>query len=156
MNLIENIKGKKKNHRHRLATLIEKADKIVLCSGWMKYNGLELLLPSLEKAISKNVEITIYTNQEHTDAKSIKSLADNPSIRHIIIDDEKSRYLHSKIYYFQSNTGFVAIIGSGNITLGGLIKNEELSIEVSGELDSREYVRINKYLKHLESNHVNH
>lgn len=151
MNLIENIKGKKKNHRLRLSTLIEESDKIILCSGWMNHNGLKLLLPALEKAISNNAEITIYTNQDHTDDKSIKSLANIPSIRHIVVDKDENRYLHSKIYYFQSNNGFLAIIGSGNITLGGLVKNEELSIEISGEFDSPEYVRINKYLKHLES-----
>lgn len=127
--------------------MIETSEKIVLCSGWMKYNGLEKLLPSLKKAISQNANIIIYSNSKHTEEKVIHKL-NELQIKHILAPEDK--VLHSKIYYFQSKDKFTALIGSANITLYGLTKSEELSLKISGDCNTDEYHQINAYFQRLD------
>lgn len=153
MKLIINKKNSKKyNHKSKLIELIKNSNKMILCTGWMDYKGLKKLMPSFEKALESNdPTIKIYSNKAHTDAQSIQLLEKVPAIEHIIIDNVESRYLHTKIYYFQFGEKFTAVIGSANITIGGLGRNEELSMEVFGDIDSKEHENIFQYLEHLES-----
>ncbi|GAU08264.1 restriction endonuclease PLD domain-containing protein [Desulfoplanes formicivorans] len=146
MKLLSNLT--KQNHRKRIVELISKSDHIVLCSGWMKRAGLKKILPALENAKQKNnAVITIYSNKKHTDEECIIALND---FRHIVVDDIYSKYLHTKIYYFQAENNFNAIIGSANITHGGLVSNDELSVEISGLIGSKEHQDISSYLEQLE------
>ncbi|MDF1876311.1 NgoFVII family restriction endonuclease [Sulfurimonas sp. SAG-AH-194-L11] len=72
-------------------------------------------------------------------------------MKHILIPKNK-KTLHSKIYYFQSGNQFTSIIGSANVTVGGLIESEELSIEIKGTLQSKALLRnflIHYYQKKL-------
>jgi len=139
----------RKNHRKRINDLILWAESIVICSGWMKQNGLKLLLPNLKKAIEKNVKITFFSNEIHTEIDAIKSLKELKHIKHVLIPKNK-KTLHSKIHYFQKGNVFIAIVGSANITLGGLVKSEELSIEIEGDLNSDEHLQIRNYIDELQ------
>lgn len=146
MKLITNCKAD--NHRKLINNLILSSGKTVICSGWMKFNGLDEILISLDKAIENGAIITIYSNKAHTEEKVINALKERNRIKHIIADD-KHRYLHSKIYHFESSNNFTSIIGSANITSGGLISNEELSVELSGLIGSDEHNKIIDYLDDL-------
>lgn len=148
MNLLTN--QKRKNHNSRLNELIRQSEKIILCSGWIKFYGLEKILSSIKFALSdNNADITIYSNNKHTDDKSINTLKELPLIKHIIVDSNTQKYLHSKIYYFELKDQFIAIIGSGNITHGGLVSNDEISLEVTGKIQENVHKQIKKYLNSL-------
>ena len=146
MKLITNLKSD--NHRKLLNQLILSSNKIVICSGWMKFNGLQKILSSLDKAIENNASITVFSNKEHTEEKAINALKERSHIKHIIADNQH-RYLHSKIFHFENDKNFTSIIGSANITYGGLISNEELSVELSGVIGSNEHNEITQYLETL-------
>jgi HKD family nuclease len=139
---------KKKNHRKLLADLIEKSDRSVLCSGWLNLAGLVHLLPSIDHAIGKGATVVIYSNKRHTDMDAAEELGKRALVRHYIADD-KSRYLHTKLFYFESGEKYTAIVGSANITEGGLIKNEELSIEINGMIGDASQEKIQGYLESL-------
>jgi len=149
MRLITN--SGKKNHRALIAKLILSSDRIIICSGWMKQRGLEKLMPSLIQAMDKNdAEVTFFTNEVHTEQAAIDSLGKIKKIKHTLIPKSK-KTLHSKIHYFQNKDSFTALIGSANITAGGLIESEELSVEIKGEIGSDEHIEIEEYLNSLET-----
>lgn len=149
MRIITNLK-EENNHKTLIERLILSSDKIIICSGWMKQKGLNELLPSLIQAVNVNgAVVKIFTNKVHTQPTATKSLSKIKKIEHILISKNK-KTLHSKIYYFQKEDKFTAIIGSANITKGGLIESEELSVEFKGIINSAEHMEIEKYLNNLE------
>jgi len=98
MRLITNYD--KKNHRALIQKLILSSEKIIICSGWMKKQGLLKLLPSLKETIKKNnASITFFTNEKHTEPEAIELLRGILQINHTLISKNK-KTLHSKIYYF--------------------------------------------------------
>lgn len=148
MKLISNISNK--NHRHRIVELIKSSDKIVLCSGWVDSKGLDKILPALKSASDRQTDIKIYTNKKHTSKESILALSSISGLQHTIVDNEV-KYLHSKIFYFTKGKSYTVIIGSANLTYGGLVRNDELSIETSGEIGSSEHKIIYDHIQALDS-----
>lgn len=106
-------------------------------------------MPNLVKAANNNTDITIYSNKKHTKDDVKNTLSKHENITHIIISQHK-KYLHTKIYYFENEKTYTAIIGSANLTNGGLKKNEELSIELNGDIRSLEHTNIVLYLNELD------
>ena len=144
------LNANKDNHRKILADSIKRSEISVLCSGWLKHAGLKHLLPAIDLALKNGSQITIYSNKKHTDSEAIESIKSRESILHIVVDDS-DKYLHSKIYYFESAGEYKAIIGSANITNGGLISNEELSVNLSGTIGDSQNNQIKKYLARLKT-----
>jgi len=144
------LNAKKDNHRKILSELIKRSEVSVLCSGWLKHAGLEHLLPAIDHALKNKSQITIYSNKKHTDNEAIEALKSRESILHVVVDDS-AKYLHSKIYYFEIASEYKAIIGSANITNGGLISNEELSVNLAGTIGDSQNNQIKKYLTRLKT-----
>ena len=147
MKLITNNTPNK--HVDILNKLIPLSKKIILCTGWIDNAGINKILPHLVKAANSNTEITIYSNKKHTQDDVKNTISKHDNITHIIVSQHK-KYLHSKIYYFEHEKTFTAIIGSANLTSGGLKKNEELSIELNGNIGSLEHTNIIIYLNELD------
>ncbi len=51
-----------RNHLSVVTDLINNADKIVICSGWIKQCGVDLLVEHLAAALGRGTAITIFTN----------------------------------------------------------------------------------------------
>lgn len=147
MRLISNVEQDTQSHLHELKQLLSISERIVICSGWMKATGLSLLLRDIRAAIRRGSQITVYTNQEHTEPSCIKSLLKVAGLKHFNVP--KPIYLHSKIYYGQKGDSYSAIVGSANITRGGLCTNEELSYLVSGKIGDDAHGQLELYLKRL-------
>ncbi|QAY94300.1 hypothetical protein CUN63_29300 [Pseudomonas sp. ACM7] len=113
----------------------------------MKACGLSPLLKHLDNAIARGSRITIYTNHEHTDQDCVESLAGMGGLRHINVP--RPTYLHTKLYYGRSGESYTAILGSANVTSGGLWKNEELSCQVSGRVTDDSHEQLALYLQRL-------
>ena len=148
MTLITNHHEKK--HVDTIKELIPSSKKIILCSGWLDNLGIKKILPHLINASNKNADITIYSNARHTTDDAINTLSEHKHkhIKHIMIKHKK-KYLHTKIYYFETEKTYTAIIGSANLTKGGLVKNEELSIKHQGKLGDEDHAKIVSYLNEL-------
>lgn len=135
----------KDNHKKLFASLISESERSVLCSGWLKYAGLKLLLPSIDSAISQGAQIVVYSNDQHTELEAAAALASRPALQHVIASGAH-RYLHTKLFYFQKGENYTAVIGSANLTEGGLVKNEELSIVVTGTKSDSTHKQFEDYL----------
>lgn len=139
-------------HGELLAALIENARLSVLCSGWIKLSGLDVLRPAIEAALSKGAEIVVYSNRKDTKrgvAGELAKLAARGLTHHII--DHPTRALHTKIYYFESGDRYTVLIGSANITGGGLRSNEELSVHLTGTKGDQLSHQVQSYLDKLAS-----
>jgi phosphatidylserine/phosphatidylglycerophosphate/cardiolipin synthase-like enzyme len=137
-------------HKHLLAELIKKSDLSILCSGWIKLPGLEDLLPAIDSALANGAKIIVYSNLKQTLRGVTEALASRSALTHYIVDDSK-RALHTKIYYFETDEQYTAVIGSANITKGGLSGNEELSVRLAGTKGDQLYHQLQQYLQSLTS-----
>jgi HKD family nuclease len=148
MQLVSN--SSRKNHRAEIVRQILSSNTIILCSGWLKLDGLKLLLPALDRTLRRPVtSIRVYTNAEHTEDEAIKEL-EMRQIEHICVS-KVAFYFHSKFYYFERGSFFTAVVGSANITYGGLVRNEEVSTIHSGAIASPAHLAVKKYLDHLSA-----
>jgi phosphatidylserine/phosphatidylglycerophosphate/cardiolipin synthase-like enzyme len=138
----------KQNHRKQLVDLIGRSEVSVLCSAWLKHDGLVELLPVIDVGLAQNASITIYSNEEHTEEAAEKAIAERAALKHFIIS-KQYKYLHSKLYYFEHGGQFTALIGSANITYGGLVRNEELSVRITGRVGDDQQQKILGYLDEL-------
>jgi len=176
--------SKPNNHDRVINRLILSSEEIILCSGWLKLEGVNMILPSIICAESNGADITLFSNKGETGEdcsckageldkdwdepikkwlKRRKDLCSCPGVAAVVINKlnkaskkyPKFKYvvylnhnkpMHQKIYYFKKDKEFTAIIGSGNITEGGLETNEELSIGLSGVVGSHSHKEIIKYL----------
>lgn len=149
MRLITNVKKNTASHLFELRSLLSTYDQIVICSGWMKACGLSPLLSDIDRAVSRGAEISVYTNHEHTEPSCIDSLAGRPGLKHFNVP--RPIYLHTKLYYGQKGDTYSAILGSANVTAGGLWKNEELSYQVQGVIGDDAHGQLGLYLQRLST-----
>lgn len=145
--LLQTNSGKRK-HVHLLSDLIKKSEVSILCSGWIKLPGLEALLPSIDAAIANGAAITVYSNLKDTKEGVVPALASRTGLIHRMVGPH-SRALHTKIYYFESGDEYTAMIGSANITKGGLSANEELSVTMRGARGDPLFLELQQYLTTL-------
>lgn len=153
MRLITNADSKKRSHLHELRALIKNSDEIVLSSGWMKECGLGLIVEEIRGAIGRGASVTIYSSQRETQPECFETLAGISGVRHFTIGQI---YFHPKLYYGKAAESFVAILGSANITKGGLQTNEELSCLMEGTVNEESHVEIRGYLNRLLALEVFH
>lgn len=139
------------NHLETIKDLAASSHKTILCSGWLN-TGIKEIIPSLETSIiNNNAYVEIISNNKHTGSRAKNLISKVKKINHIIADN-KHKYLHSKIYYFEMENTFSAIIGSANLTTGGLGDNEELSVLLNGNINSQEHKDIIEHIKRIKSN----
>ena len=144
MSLVKNIE--EQNHLTLLRGLIAESETTVLCSGWVKVGGLNLVLEAVDLAIQRGAEITLYSDQVNTKRGVREALKLRPGVRHYIA---AKRPLHTKLYYFERAGRYTALVGSANITKGGLEDGEELSVQLNGAVGDQQQVEIAAYLSRL-------
>lgn len=147
MKLVRN--ESKRNHRAAIASLLKSSNRAFLCAGWLKVDGIALLLPAIDLALSQGAAITIYSSEKETRPEAIAAIRDRPGLRHFIVPQSR-KYLHSKLYYFEQGTKYTALVGSANITYGGLVKNEEVSISFSGLVGDKKHGELATYIGDLQ------
>ncbi|MBE0463536.1 MAG: phospholipase D-like domain-containing protein [Halomonadaceae bacterium] len=145
-----NLNTENQNHQGLLSSLVENSEESVLCSGWLKIEGVRRLEPSIRKAVSKKFSVSIISNVAHTQKRAAKLIKKWPSVQHFMTK-QNARTLHSKIYYFRTGKKFTAIVGSANITEGGLVSSDEASLKISGTVEDDFHSEIKTYLDNLAS-----
>lgn len=115
----------------RLAALFKAArDDLIISSPFVSDTGIHLAKKSLTKHFRKSGYLRFITNFS---PQNLSFGSTNPdSIRSLVALIEKSQIthldcLHAKVYVADDHT---AIITSGNLTAGGLYRNQEYGIEI--------------------------
>jgi HKD family nuclease len=145
MEFISN-RGERK-HVAVLSHLVNEAQEVILCSGWIDLGGLTLLKPSLASALHRGAAITVFTDARRTPSRCRSLLEKMQRLIHIEVSEKKR--LHTKLYYFGYETTYSVIIGSANLTMGGLDLNEEFSTLMHGSIGDTVYHQITDYFQQL-------
>ncbi len=95
--------------------------------------------------------MTIVTDVRHTPLRCRSSLARMTALRHVLASKETR--LHTKLYYFENGRSYSALIGSANLTEGGLTLNHEFSTLMHGCHGDAQHRRISEYLDQLDARH---
>ncbi|MFD4838774.1 phospholipase D-like domain-containing protein [Achromobacter sp. NPDC058515] len=118
------------DHLEAIRNGLASAHTIWMCSGHLKAGGIKAIAFELKKAMKRGARVTFYSNDKHTEQDAASALA-TLGVEHIVVDHSRS-YLHTKLYCFETDDLYSAIVGSANITSAALTSNEELSYLVSG------------------------
>lgn len=125
---------------------------------FLKSSGLDLIKPDLKNILKDKaqVEFLVGLDFRTTDPNSLFELKSfqksYPSLRFFCFS-EPNRYpyhiFHPKLYLIRSKTGqFTSIVGSSNLTKGGLADNVELNIVFKGTRTDSEILQLlNFYLR---------
>jgi HKD family nuclease len=120
-------------HSTFLVENIEKSDEILIAVAFLKVSGLNEILDSLTIAIKKGALIKIIAGQNfaQTEPKALRTLFDlfkntNSEIR--LADYNGVETFHPKIFLFKQENLAKILVGSANLTSGGLVNNYECSL----------------------------
>ncbi|RWA52288.1 hypothetical protein AU476_18200 [Cupriavidus sp. UYMSc13B] len=86
------------DHDHLAAIRKGLADAhvISMCSGHLKFGGINAIANELKKAVDREARVIFYSNDKHTEQEAADVLA-KLGVEHIVVDNSRS-YLHAKLY----------------------------------------------------------
>lgn len=117
-----------------LTSEVDSADQIRIIVSFIKWSGLVLILPELEKAISRGARVQVLTTTylAASDQRAINALIDIGAEVRISYDGRGTR-LHAKAWLFDRNTGFhTGYIGSSNMSTQAMSDGMEWNVRLSG------------------------
>src|SRR3989344_3404377 len=119
--------------------LLKESDKVDLAVSYLKKSGYKLIKDEIIRLLNKNVRIRVIVdldlNLQITDIEpiiDIKKLGSNIGIK---VYQTNNNNFHPKLYIFYNSNKVSVIIGSSNITWGGLINNIEANLFIESEKD---------------------
>ena len=104
---------------------------------FVKRSGVRHIEANLEKFSRKNdVEIVAGIDHRGTSHEGLQSLlqAVEPQGKVLVFHDPSSRTFHPKIFLFRSANAADIVVGSGNLTAGGLYTNYEAGVRLKLDL----------------------
>lgn len=134
-------------HLYLIRKLIDESNEIEISVAFLKLSGLEKIFPNL---LSKKENCTFFVGVDYylTEPDAIRKLYNN-GIKVFIVKKSHSTF-HPKIYYFKNTDDVNLIIGSANMTGGGLETNFEVSILVNSKIGAEiqnDYENVVNYFK---------
>jgi len=119
---------------------LQNANSVRMAVAFLKYSGIKVLESSLQRCLSNNgsVEIIAGLDFKTTDPKSIhyfiKLQKKIKNIKFYCYGDTREHktlvFFHPKIYLFSKGRETTGIIGSTNLTRGGLLTNFEVNVVI--------------------------
>lgn len=132
------------NLYQNLEICLHSAKSFIFSVAFINFAGVQIILDILKNCETQNIKGKILTTNylQFTDLKSIEFLKRFKNIEVKFFDSDKHGGFHTKGYIFEYNTHYKAIIGSSNLTKGGLKRNIEWNTLSYIEKDSH-------YIKNL-------
>ena len=133
------------SHEEILINCISKSNTIKIAVAFLKRSGLTILYPHIVEALQDNCDVVFIVGLDfgQTEPEALKAILHltkhygNCSL-YLALPKQRSKIFHPKIYYFKMAQTISAIIGSANLTSGGLKDNHECSLYI--EVDSKNNV----------------
>lgn len=147
------------SHQEVIRSLIKESDTIKIAVAFLKQSGLNLLLPIIKQRLHDKVGMQIIIGQHFalTDPSALWSLFhlmrlnDNLHVRLAKLDT--ADVFHPKIYLFKNGSDGSSIIGSANLTLGGLANNFECSTLTTSSTTDAFWIDVQDYFEQLFTTH---
>lgn len=105
-----------------------------------RWSGVSLLAPDLNKFLEarkrNSCEFIVGVDLGGTTAEALDYLLHLPKSKvHILRSGDPRIVFHPKIYSFDGPKGWMVVVGSSNLTTGGLFTNGEASVVLRGKTD---------------------
>lgn len=118
---------------------------------FVKRSGVKHLVDSLQKFNNQGVvKFIVGIDLFGTSIEGIETLTCSiPNGEIWIYHNELTPTFHPKLYVFSNESNALVIVGSGNLTEGGLYTNEEVSLQITLDLSSAEELKFYENLMSL-------
>lgn len=113
---------------------IESADEVDLLCAFVKWHGLRLLTPELERLRERGVPLRVITTTYigGTERRALDKLATDFGADIRVQYDAQRTRVHAKAWLFRRKTGFdTAYIGSSNLTSSAMLDGVEWNVRLS-------------------------
>lgn len=140
VSLLEN--GDDEGHIDQVLGHLERATHFICIAAFAKFSGWKLIRDTLAERASNGLKATFvigldFYQSEPKVLRAIrllqsKAAASGGEIKLYLGGGPKRDILHPKVYWFKGPGGQNLIVGSANMTSGGLSTNYELSAQLSG------------------------
>jgi len=154
-------KGKEKHIKH-IVKLISESDEIIFAVAFLKQSGLDLIMKKLKKKGVENlkratIKILVGGHLGLTEPKALNTLMnlqikEGKGVLKLVNYSSIDPVFHDKVYYFKKGKKWKALIGSANLTKGGLMDNQECSVLLSGDIGDKLGNSILDLLHEIEKN----
>ncbi|CCO45826.1 hypothetical protein VIBNISOn1_1590001 [Vibrio nigripulchritudo SOn1] len=127
------VRNDNKEHTKILKEMLDNAQDVYIAVAFLKLSGLELIKENLEKFLDGNGNINLIVGLDLyvTEPKALYELFDlcqlNTKLK-VFLYSSKNSTFHPKMYASRRNDKSSVLIGSANLTNGGLSTNVEASI----------------------------
>jgi hypothetical protein len=123
-------------HKAEILSLLTDANRIVIAVAFARRSGWKHIRQALLKAIKKGprVEIIVGTDFMQTDPYVLRQLAHmqkSYGVSCFVVKGSRNTF-HPKLFYVERNALAQALVGSANLTEGGLSLNAEASVVIRG------------------------
>ena len=142
-----------KSIKNDIQALIKQCEKASISVAYLKKSGVELIKQSLEENKDRNAKISLITSLDFgiTDVDGLRESL-NMGMRCGIMHDKN---FHPKLYIFEMGEGNAAmIVGSSNLSNGGLSTNYEANLVISGKVSDSPIKEAIEYFSLIESESV--
>lgn len=142
MKLLNNL-NEEQSHVNELYECLKTYQKAYFSVAFLKMSGLSLIMDALKTFLSNKGELQIIAGQNFglTEPEALTCLfnllEDYPKSKLYLYEAVSTDCIfHPKMYLFESKKGGKIILGSANMTKGGISSNNEVSISLECKLDS--------------------
>ncbi|MFR2838282.1 MAG: phospholipase D family protein [Zhenhengia sp.] len=124
--------------------------ELIICSAYCSLKGVEILNSVKENNRLDKKKITVYLSNKFSTRNCDDILSQLSEIATVnIVNSEGGKFFHPKLYLIKSRDSTnKLILGSSNLTDGGLVKNIEMNIYKT--LDDKEYLYINNFIEAID------
>jgi HKD family nuclease len=113
-----------------LSIYLSQADEVWIAVALIKRNGFSFIQSKINTNAKQNFIVGI---DLPTDVFVLNELFNNEQKYRYRIFSNSNQTFHPKLYIVRIDTNYIAFVGSGNCTNGGLMNNVELSYKVTDE-----------------------
>lgn len=139
-----------KNIENEVTSMFKQCEKAFIAVSYLKMSGVESIKQSIEENNSTNTKISILTSLDFgiTDEEGLRELLDMGVSCNIV----HNKNFHPKLYIFELGGGEATmIIGSSNLSHGGLSTNCEANLILNGNISESPIKDAIEYFSHMQS-----
>lgn len=132
----------------------ERLTELSVVVAWGKESGLQRIRPYLQafRARGGNARILLGIDADGATFEGLYAAVDDFNEARVLFN-AKSRTFHPKLYVVTGETASIVIIGSSNLTKGGLVSNYEagmcLELDLSNDADLQVHKSVAHYIRRL-------
>lgn len=124
------------DHLQEILECMKSADSVCMAVAFLKTSGLMLLTPAIRKMIDQGKQISIlcgldFALTEPAALLELNHLFNDTSSSLRLFSSRNNQVFHPKLFLIERGNTASVIIGSANLTCGGMKKNEECSLAIS-------------------------